>query len=117
VQPQASSGPAGDDDPTSLSGSGQDSPPQAEPGAGTGAQASFGAAQLRRQTNQGSDGLPKRQPMTHLAAPLRRDRASAGTQEQPSGGPSPSVWDTWRPTAGVRRTAQQDGSDSGDEQA
>jgi hypothetical protein len=118
VQPQASSGPAGDDDPTSLSGSGQDSPPQGEPGAGTGAQASFGA-QLRRQTQQGSDGLPKRQPMTHLAAPLRRDRASAGTQEQeqPSGGPSPSVWDTWRPTAGVRRTAQQDGSDSGDEQA
>jgi len=119
VQPQASRGPAGDDDTTSLAGSGQDSPPLAEPGAGTGAQASFGAARLRRQTQQGSDGLPKRQPMTHLAAPLRRDWASAGTQEQeqPSGGPLPSVWDTWRPTAGVRRTGQQDGSDRGDEQA
>jgi hypothetical protein len=119
VQPQASSGPAGDGDAKSVSGSGQDSPPRAEPRAGTGARTSFGAAQLQRQTQERSDGLPKRQPMTHLAAPLRRDRASAATQEQkqPGGGPMPSVWDTWRPTAGVRRTGQQDGSDSGDEQA
>jgi hypothetical protein len=119
VQPQGSSPPSSVGDTTLLSGSGPDSPPETKPEAGTGAQASFGAAQLRRQTQQGSDGLPKRQPMTHLAAPLRRDWASAATQEQdqPGDGPLPSVWDTWRPTAGVRRTGQQDGSDSGDEQA
>jgi hypothetical protein len=118
-QPQPSSASASAGDMTSLSGPGPDSPPEAKPGEGTGAQASFGTAQLRRQTQQGSDGLPKRQPMTHLAAPLRRDWASAATQErdQPGDGPLPSVWDTWRPTAGVRRTGQQDGSDSGDEQA
>jgi hypothetical protein len=119
VQPQPSSAPAGVGDTTSLSGPGPDSPQESKPGTGTGPQASFGAAQLRRQTQPGSDGLPKRQPMTHLAAPLRRDWASAATQEheQPGDGPLPSVWDTWRPTAGVRRPGQQDGSDSGDEQA
>ena len=66
---------------------------------------------------QGSDGLPKRQPMTHLAAPLRRSWPASDPGEEASGGPQPSVWDTWRPTAGVRRAAQEDESDSGDGQA
>jgi hypothetical protein len=79
-------------------------------------QASFGAAPPRRQSQQGTDGLPKRQPMAHLAAPLRRDLPSAGPQQQASGGPLPSVWDTWRPTAAAKRTGQQDGSDTGDDQ-
>jgi hypothetical protein len=92
------------------------SSPGAESASGPESQASFGAALPRRQSQQGTDGLPKRQPMAHLAAPLRRDLPSAGAQQQASGGPLPSVWDTWRPTAAAKRTGQQDGSDTGDDQ-
>ena len=95
---------------------GQASPRRAESASGPASQASFGAALPRRQSQQGTDGLPKRQPMTHLAAPLRRDRPSAGPQQQASDGPLPSVWDTWRPTAAAKRAGQQDGSDTGDDQ-
>jgi hypothetical protein len=115
---QTVSGPGAPD--TALSGPGyeHESSPSAEPGSGASAQPSFGAAHSRRQNQQGSDdGLPKRQPMTHLAAPLRRSWPSPGSDEQASAGSLPSVWDTWRRAAGVRRAAQEDGSDSGDGQA
>jgi hypothetical protein len=53
--------------------------------------------------------------MTHLAAPLRRDWPSATPEQQASGKPLPSVWDTWRPAAALKRTGQQDESDTDDE--
>jgi Subtilase family len=83
-----------------------------------------------RETRPGAEPLPRRQPMTHLAAPLRRDEKSqrgrwpeAGGQEQaepaqkpPKAGEKlPSVWDTWRPAATVRRAAQAEISESGDD--
>jgi type VII secretion-associated serine protease mycosin len=83
-----------------------------------------------RETRPGAEPLPRRQPMTHLAAPLRRDGRSqrgrwslAGGQEpaeaaqQPpkAGEKQPSVWDSWRPAATVRRAAQAEISESGDD--
>jgi len=57
--------------------------------------------------------------MTHLAAPLRRDWQQTGPQQQEAAdaGPLPSVWDTWRPTASIKRGGPTDGADTGDEQA
>jgi hypothetical protein len=67
--------------------------------------------------------------MTHLAAPLRRDRQSQPGRQQQRGwqpeaegqhqadpaGHLPSVWDTWRPAAAAKRAAQADGSDPADD--
>jgi len=76
----------------------------------------------------GTGPLPRRQPMTHLATQLRRERRSrpersqsgpspqAGRQEQAETAEKlPSVWDTWRPAAAARRAAQAEVSDSGDD--
>ena len=59
----------------------------------------------------GSNPLPRRQPQTHLAAPLRR-RPGGSRGQYAQGSTLPSVWDVRRPaqTAGTDGTGGADGS-------
>ena len=91
-----------------------------EPGtAGPVASAPDPGAGLAAQSE--AEPLPRRQPMTHLAAPLRRDRQSMREAvpeqgRQPEAGREhrsdssermPSVWDTWRPAASREALAEE----------
>ena len=61
--------------------------------------------------------LPRRQPQTHLAAQLRRQRPQAGqTQGEPSQ-PKPSIWDVRRPPTSNEQAASSQGPDPRDDQA
>ncbi|HEX9066094.1 MAG TPA: S8 family serine peptidase [Streptosporangiaceae bacterium] len=63
----------------------------------------------------GPQSLPRRQPQTHLAAPLRRRPGGARVQSEPAS-TLPSVWDVRRParSAGTDGAAGADGPDGRD---
>ena len=62
--------------------------------------------------------LPRRQPQTHLAAPLRRQRsARTAWQHADSSQSMPSVWEAVRPAPAAERGASSTASDQPDDQA
>jgi type VII secretion-associated serine protease mycosin len=61
--------------------------------------------------------LPRRQPQTHLAAPLRRPRPpSAGWQHAEPSQPLPSIWDVRKPTGSTEPAASSSVPESRDDQ-
>ena len=91
-----------------------------QPGDGQSSQGPGDAAPAPASSSapSGPAPLPRRQPQTHLAAPLRRQRsARSASQHADSSQSMPSVWEAVRPGPAAERGASSTGSDPLDDQA
>jgi hypothetical protein len=65
----------------------------------------------------GAQPLPRRQPQTHLAAPLRRQRPAQAVRQQSESRPLPSVWDAASPAAAAEQSPTAEGPEPRDNAA
>ena len=111
--PAADSPPAPGSQPASGSQPAPGSPPASGSQPASGPRSPSGS-----QPVSGAQPLPRRQPQTHLAAPLRRPRPPQGPRQQADRSqPLPSVWEVRRPAATTEQTASPPGPDPSDDQA